>query len=203
MPFCIAFQVLGQTVQSVELLADNRIVKKKQKLFQISNAMSSDDADRKRTMSQTAHKTNSVPTSTLSHIPLEQQAVSVSSLPPNSYTLRQTSQLDALLTIVRSVPYIYARVIRVHPAHTRLVALYRIVLPCSDRNTKRGEFIFYSDRIIRLLVEESLNHLPVVPKTVQTPTGADYDGVAFQGKIAGVSSKFALLRPSHPSLLGK
>lgn len=30
--------------------------------------------------------------------------------------------------------------------------------------------MFYSDRIIRLLVEEGLNHLPVVPKTVETPT---------------------------------
>merc|ERR1711974_94271 len=46
---------------------------------------------------------------------------------------------------------------------------------------------FYSDRIIRLLVEEGLNHLPVVDKSVTTPTGATYDGVGFCGKIAGVS----------------
>lgn len=58
-----------------------------------------------------------------------------------------------------------------------------------DRETKRGEFIFYSDRIIRLLVEEALNHLAVKPKTVVTPTGAEYNGVAFCGKIAGVSSE--------------
>lgn len=36
-------------------------------------------------------------------------------------------------------------------------------------------------------VEEGLNHLPVVPKTVQTPTGAHYDGVGFEGRICGVS----------------
>ena len=36
-------------------------------------------------------------------------------------------------------------------------------------------------------VEEGLNHLPVVPKTVQTPTGAQYDGVGFEGRICGVS----------------
>lgn len=101
------------------------------------------------------HKTNSVPTSTLT--PSQEGPQPISQLPSNSYTLRQTSQLDALLTIVR------------------------------DRNTQRGEFIFYSDRIIRLLVEEGLNHLPVVEKVVETPTGARYDGVGFCGKIAGVS----------------
>ena len=48
-----------------------------------------------------------------------------------------------------------------------------------------------SCRSIRLLVEEGLNHLPVVEKTVETPTGANYDGVGFCGKIAGVSSASA------------
>lgn len=56
-----------------------------------------------------------------------------------------------------------------------------------DKNTERGDFIFYSNRIIRLLVEEGLNHLPVVAHTVTTPVGKDYAGVKFQGKICGVS----------------
>ena len=78
-------------------------------------------------------------------------------LPPSVFTLPQTAQLEALYTIIR------------------------------DKNTSRGDFLFYSDRIIRLLVEEGLNHLPVVPKTVETPTGAVYEGVGFEGKICGVS----------------
>ena len=61
-------------------------------------------------------------------------------IPPSVFTLPQTAQLEALYTIIR------------------------------DKNTHRGDFLFYSDRIIRLLVEEALNHLPVVPKTVETPT---------------------------------
>lgn len=52
-------------------------------------------------------------------------------------------------------------------------------------------------RSIRLLVEEGLNHLPVVPKDVQTPTGATYSGVGFQGKIAGVSSGPIHIRASR------
>lgn len=56
-----------------------------------------------------------------------------------------------------------------------------------DRNTNRADFIFYSNRIIRLLVEEGLNHLPVVQHQIATPTGRQYAGVKFEGKICGVS----------------
>ena len=56
-----------------------------------------------------------------------------------------------------------------------------------DKGTDRADFIFYSNRIIRLLVEEGLNHLPVVAHTVTSPVGKDYPGVKFQGKICGVS----------------
>jgi uracil phosphoribosyltransferase len=75
----------------------------------------------------------------------------------NVHTLPQTPQLIALLTMIR------------------------------DKNTDRADFIFYSNRIIRLLVEEGLNHLPVVEHTVTTPVGRTYAGVKFQGKICGVS----------------
>jgi len=56
-----------------------------------------------------------------------------------------------------------------------------------DRDTKRGDFIFYSNRIIRLLVEEGLNHLPVLSRTITTPVGREYQGVKFEGQICGVS----------------
>src|ERR1700750_2391105 len=56
-----------------------------------------------------------------------------------------------------------------------------------DKHTQRADFIFHSNRIIRLLVEEGLNHLPVVTHTVTSPVGKDYVGVKFQGKICGVS----------------
>jgi len=56
-----------------------------------------------------------------------------------------------------------------------------------DKNTGRADFIFYSNRINRLLVEEALNHLPVLPQTITTPVGRTYAGVKFEGKICGVS----------------
>jgi len=75
----------------------------------------------------------------------------------NVHILPQTPQLIALLTMIR------------------------------DKRTERADFIFYSNRIIRLLVEEGLNHLPVEEQTVTTPVGQSYVGVKFQGKICGVS----------------
>ncbi|VEU23263.1 DEKNAAE104388 [Brettanomyces naardenensis] len=66
----------------------------------------------------------------------------------------------------------------------QLRCLYTII---RDENTKRADFVFYSDRIIRLLVEEGLNQLPTKPKNVVTPTGATFHGYEFEGKICGVS----------------
>lgn len=56
-----------------------------------------------------------------------------------------------------------------------------------NRETARADFIFYSNRIIRLLVEAGLNYLPVVDDAVITPIGDTYHGIKFKGKICGVS----------------
>ncbi|QPG75767.1 Uracil phosphoribosyltransferase, synthesizes UMP from uracil [Brettanomyces nanus] len=66
----------------------------------------------------------------------------------------------------------------------QLRCLYTII---RDEKTSRADFVFYSDRIIRLLVEEGLNQLPVKSKTILTPTGSTYHGFEFEGKICGVS----------------
>ncbi|KAK6349776.1 Uracil phosphoribosyltransferase, synthesizes UMP from uracil [Orbilia brochopaga] len=74
--------------------------------------------------------------------------------------------------------------VHVLPQTPQLIALLTII---RDKNTQRGDFIFYSNRIIRLLVEEGLNHLPVKEHEVTTPLGRTYAGVRFEGKICGVS----------------
>ncbi|KAI9841915.1 MAG: Uracil phosphoribosyltransferase, synthesizes UMP from uracil [Sclerophora amabilis] len=71
--------------------------------------------------------------------------------------------------------------VHILPQTPQLIALL------TDRNTVRADFIFYSNRIIRLLVEEGLNHLPVVEHPITTPVGRTYSGVKFEGKICGVS----------------
>ncbi|CZT21604.1 probable uracil phosphoribosyltransferase FUR1 [Ramularia collo-cygni] len=70
------------------------------------------------------------------------------------------------------------------PQSPQLIALLTML---RDKNTGRADFIFHSNRISRLLVEEALNHLPVLPHSVTTPVGHTYAGVEFEGKICGVS----------------
>ncbi len=75
---------------------------------------------------------------------------------PQLTVLEMTSQLRTLMTIVR------------------------------DKDTKRNDFIFYADRINRLLIEEGLNFLPTREKIVETRTGEKYIGSEFVGKICAV-----------------
>uniref|UniRef100_A0A8C6WKZ0 uridine/cytidine kinase n=1 Tax=Neogobius melanostomus TaxID=47308 RepID=A0A8C6WKZ0_9GOBI len=57
-----------------------------------------------------------------------------------------------------------------------------------NKETSRDEFIFYSKRLMRLLIERALSFLPSQVHIVQTPQGEDYEGRSFTGKrITGVS----------------
>eukprot|EP01137_Pigoraptor_chileana_P001264 Opistho-2@38648 len=76
---------------------------------------------------------------------------------PNLVVLRPTPQVVALHTIIRDV------------------------------ETPRNDFVFYADRLIRLLIEEGLCLVPFGRKTVITPTGDKYEGLEFTSKLAGVS----------------
>eukprot|EP00389_Voromonas_pontica_P004800 GDKH01007129.1.p1 GENE.GDKH01007129.1~~GDKH01007129.1.p1 ORF type:complete len:244 (+),score=40.84 GDKH01007129.1:131-862(+) len=76
---------------------------------------------------------------------------------PRLRVMQQTAQLLAMMTIVR------------------------------NKETVKDEFVFYADRIIRLLIEESLNELPFELCTVETPTGDKFEGTGFSHRICGVS----------------
>ncbi|CAH2045190.1 unnamed protein product [Thlaspi arvense] len=56
-----------------------------------------------------------------------------------------------------------------------------------DINTKKHDFVFYADRLIRLVVEHGLGHLPFTEKQITTPTGSVYTGVDFCKRLCGVS----------------
>ncbi|XP_033125694.1 uracil phosphoribosyltransferase homolog [Anneissia japonica] len=56
-----------------------------------------------------------------------------------------------------------------------------------DKQTSRGDFVFYADRLIRLVVEEGLNQLPFTQCVVTTPTGHHFDGIQFAKGNCGVS----------------
>ncbi|XP_047340928.1 uridine kinase-like protein 4 isoform X3 [Impatiens glandulifera] len=56
-----------------------------------------------------------------------------------------------------------------------------------DAEITKHDFVFYSDRLIRLVVEHGLGHLPFTEKQVITPTGCVYSGVDFSKRLCGVS----------------
>ncbi|KAJ9113523.1 Uracil phosphoribosyltransferase, synthesizes UMP from uracil [Naganishia adeliensis] len=95
---------------------------------------------------------------------------SCATLPKNALVLPATNQLIALLSIIRN-------------RDTQRQAL----VSKTPLSSPRYRLSSTSDRIIRLLVEEGLNHLPVKPQTITTPLGIEYEGVTFEGKICGVS----------------
>lgn len=56
-----------------------------------------------------------------------------------------------------------------------------------DKETTRGNFKFYADRLIRLVVEEGLNQLPTEEVDVRTPTGQVFNGIRYLKGNCGVS----------------
>ena len=56
-----------------------------------------------------------------------------------------------------------------------------------DKMTARNDFVFYADRLIRLVVEHGLGYLPFTEIFVDTPTGHQYRGCEFSNKLCGVS----------------
>ncbi|XP_026406188.1 uridine kinase-like protein 3 isoform X1 [Papaver somniferum] len=76
---------------------------------------------------------------------------------PNLYVIQSTFQIRGMHTLIR------------------------------DANITKHDFVFYADRLIRLVVEHGLGHLPFTEKQVTTPTGSVYTGVDFCKRLCGVS----------------
>lgn len=68
---------------------------------------------------------------------------------------------------------------------TRQVAIMQTFI--RDGKGSREDFVFYSDRLIRLIVEEGLSFLPDENVDIQTLTGAVFKGARPAVKICGVS----------------
>uniref|UniRef100_A0ABD2VXD1 Uracil phosphoribosyltransferase homolog n=1 Tax=Trichogramma kaykai TaxID=54128 RepID=A0ABD2VXD1_9HYME len=78
----------------------------------------------------------------------------------------------------------YGSNLKILPANDVIRELQTIL---RDRTTSRSDFKFYADRLIRLVIEESLNQLPFTKCVITTPTGCQYDGLKYQKGNCGVS----------------
>lgn len=71
------------------------------------------------------------------------------------------------------------------PSTSQIKGLYTFI---RDRQTSRDEFIFYSKRLMRLLIEYALSLLPFKAVSIDTPQGIPYQGKrTATEKICGVS----------------
>ncbi|KAM9248528.1 uridine-cytidine kinase-like 1 isoform 2-T2 [Dugong dugon] len=102
------------------------------------------------------------------HSQLEERELSVRAALASAH---QCHPLPRTLSVLKSTP-------QVRGMHTII----------RDKETSRDEFIFYSKRLMRLLIEHALSFLPFQECVVQTPQGQDYSGKCYAGKqITGVS----------------
>ncbi|XP_077425733.1 uridine-cytidine kinase-like 1a isoform X1 [Vanacampus margaritifer] len=102
------------------------------------------------------------------HSQLEERELSVRAL---LACAQQTQSLPQTLSVLESTP-------QVRGLHTII----------RNKETSRDEFIFYSKRLMRLLIEHALTFLPSQPCKVDTPQGHEYQGHRYGGKgITGVS----------------
>ncbi|XP_075866907.1 uridine-cytidine kinase-like 1 isoform X2 [Microcebus murinus] len=102
------------------------------------------------------------------HSQLEERELSVRAALASAH---QCHPLPRTLSVLKSTP-------QVRGMHTII----------RDKETSRDEFIFYSKRLMRLLIEHALSFLPFQDCVVQTPQGQDYAGKCYSGKqITGVS----------------
>ncbi|RXH85093.1 hypothetical protein DVH24_041861 [Malus domestica] len=107
---------------------------------------------------------------------------------PNLYVIHSTFQVPILYIFIQASicicmfnffgsPIIVAGLMQIRGMHTLI----------RDSQTTKHDFVFYSDRLIRLVVEHGLGHLPFTEKQVITPTGSVYIGVDFCKRLCGVS----------------
>ncbi|XP_055366066.1 uridine-cytidine kinase-like 1a isoform X3 [Betta splendens] len=102
------------------------------------------------------------------HSQLEERELSVRALLASA---QQIQPLPQTLCVLESTP-------QVRGLHTII----------RNKETSRDEFIFYSKRLMRLLIEHALTFLPSQLCVVQTPQGHEYEGRSSNGKgITGVS----------------
>lgn len=55
-----------------------------------------------------------------------------------------------------------------------------------DRETNRGDFIFYTDRLATLIVEKALTLVQYESKEIQTPLKLSYQGCQQKSKVRGL-----------------
>lgn len=106
--------------------------------------------------------------SALQESPYPEVAEVMRAFSKNIILLRQTDEVREMQTVLRDRCTFFALVV-IHPSP---VLISFNCFFC--RTTTRNDFVFYANRLIRLVMEEGLNQLPFEEVSVTTPTGEKY-----------------------------
>jgi len=68
---------------------------------------------------------------------------------------------------------------------TRYVEM--ILTAMRDGESSRDDFVFFSNQLMRLVMQETLDKLPHKPQRITTPTGVTHEGLAIDGTVSTVS----------------
>ncbi|KAH8300790.1 uracil phosphoribosyltransferase homolog [Drosophila serrata] len=121
--------------------------------------------------------------STTEQAPQEQQAETERERPAEQQLRTPTHAVVAAAT-AEDILAEYGSNLKLLECNSQVAELLTIL---RDKNTTRSDFKFYADRLIRLVIEESLNQLPYTHCDVETPTGAIYEGLKYRSGNCGVS----------------
>lgn len=70
------------------------------------------------------------------------------------------------------------------PDKPQIKGMHTVIRNCE---TKRDDFVFFTNRLACLVIEHALSLLPFEDVTVETASGLSYAGKRFRGKLCGVS----------------
>lgn len=104
--------------------------------------------------------------------------------PPTTQQQEQTLRRAVEASTTEEILAEYGENLKLLTLNSQVAELLTII---RDKNTSRSDFKFYADRLIRLVIEESLNQLPYTDCDVETPTGAIYEGLKYRSGNCGVS----------------
>lgn len=105
-------------------------------------------------------------------------------LAERGYDASKNLYLQRADMVQKDLPLQLPRTLTIVPQTPQVRGLHTFI---RNRKTSRDEFIFYSDRLMRILIENAMNFMPFKDITVTTPAGESFCGKTNTAQICGVA----------------
>uniref|UniRef100_A0A915BI45 Uridine kinase n=4 Tax=Parascaris univalens TaxID=6257 RepID=A0A915BI45_PARUN len=105
-------------------------------------------------------------------------------LAERGYDASKNPNLQRADMVHRSFPHQLPSSLHIVPQTPQVRGLHTFI---RNRKTPRDEFIFYSERLMRILIENAMNFMPFKDVSVETPSGKTFSGKRCTAVICGVA----------------